>query len=111
MRDDSEPIRLPANFIGIEDEARLQGFAGHLMAHGCAARWQWRRVDGIAVELSIFAIDPDGASLLAAISRDSSRDVYRASDRDAAVFVEGTLEKVMTIVDRLARASVPESPA
>lgn len=103
-------VNLPKNFIGKEDELRLESFGAHLISHGCATRWHWSRERGIDVAFEIFA---GGAKerLMWYIVRDSKRDAFIAQDPEGAAVVEGALDHVMAVVDRLARSARGDAPA
>jgi hypothetical protein len=103
-------VSLPDNFIGKDDEQRLESFGAHLIAHGFATRWHWTRERGIDVA---FEILKGGAHerLLVYFERDRERDAFRAKDGGGTLVAEGTLDHVMAVVDRYARASSEDLPA
>lgn len=103
-------VNLPENFIGKEDELRLESFGAHLISHGCATRWHWSRERGIDVAFEIFT---GGAHerLMLYIVRDRKRDAFVAKDPEGAAVVEGALDHVMAVVDRLARSARGDAPA
>jgi hypothetical protein len=96
-------IRLPDDFIGKDDEARLESFGGHLIAGGLATRWHWRREAGIDVAFEVFYGGADERPLLT-VTRDRERDAFVAKDGAGRVIAEGTLDRVMASADELARA-------
>jgi hypothetical protein len=110
--DEGKVIWLPRDFIGKEDEARLESFGGHLIAHGSASRWHWERSAGIDLAFLIFAHEVGGdEQLRAKIGRDSGAHSYFAEDDTGRIFARGHLEAVMTVVDQTIRGAGPVSPA
>jgi hypothetical protein len=103
-------VNLPENFIGKDDEQRLESFGGHLIAHGRATRWHWNRERGIDVAFEIFA---GGARerLLMFIVRDREHDKFVAHDGGGGFIAEGALDHVMAVVDKLARSEQNDQPA
>ena len=95
-------INLPEDFIGKEDERRLESFGGHLIGRGYATRWHWNREHGIDVAFEIFRGGADEA-LFASIRRDREQDIFCATDAAGRNIGEGTLDHVMAVVDELAR--------
>lgn len=106
---DDKLVRLPRDFISKTDESKLESFGAHLIAHGAATRWHWQRSNGIDTAFSIYRGGPN-EELLVDIARDSSRDVYYATDADGKTLTKGSLEAVMTVVDAMARSARPEAP-
>jgi len=97
----SEIVTLPDNFIGKEDEQRLESFGARLISRGWATRWHWNRERGIDVAFEIFT---GGASerLIVSIVRNRERDAFLAKDAAGGFVAEGALERVMAVVDKLA---------
>ena len=100
---------LPHDFIGKEDEARLESFASHLIACGFATRWHWERSRGFDVSMELYR---GGANeeLIASIRRDSSRDLYYAKDASGRRIVEGSLDRIMLTLDAVASTRRPDPP-
>lgn len=107
---DAKVVKLPTDFIGKKDESRLESFGGHLIAHGAATRWHWRRSNGIDLEFEIYRGGAE-EELLVCIARDRNHDIYLARDASGKEFTQGSLESVMTIVDAIARSARPEPSA
>jgi hypothetical protein len=103
-------INLPSDFIGKEDEQRLESFASHLIAHGRATRWHWNRKSGIDVAFEVFRGGAD-EELLVTIKRDRKEDAFHARDGNGRDLAHGTLDHVMAVIDRAAALSRPEGPA
>lgn len=103
-------VRLPDDFIGKEDEVKLESFGAHLIARGAATRWQWLRSGGFDVELEILRGGRD-EELLARIGRDRSRRVFYAIDAWDQRIAEGPLDRVMAVVDAVARSDRPDPSA
>lgn len=103
-------VRLPNDFIGKAEEVKLESFGAHLIAHGAATRWHWRRSNGFDVEFEVFRGGSD-EELLVRISRDKSRSTFHAVDASGGRVAQGSLEHVMTVVDSIARSDRPEPPA
>jgi hypothetical protein len=106
-------IRLPGNFIGVEDREKLESFGGHTIAHGRATRWDWSDDDDGD---DVFEIYTGGAvnNLTACIKRDRERDRYIARDAAGQKIAAGALEHVFTELDRyFARlhGERPDTPA
>jgi hypothetical protein len=106
---DDNVVKLPSDFIGKTDESKLESFGAHLIAHGAATRWHWRRSGGVDTAFLIYR-GGRNEKLLVSIARDSSRDVYYANDPNGRKLTKGSLEAVMTIVDAMARSGRSESP-
>lgn len=106
----TEIINLPDDFIGKEDERKLESFGGHLVGRGYATRWHWNRDQGVDVAFEIYR---GGAKeeLLASIRRDRDKDLFCAVDAAGRSIVEGSLEHVMAGVDGLASALHDQGPA
>jgi hypothetical protein len=94
----SEIIRIPDNFIGKEDQVRLESFGGHEIAHGRATRWHWAKDDNGARVFEVFRGGAD-EQLVVRISRDREHDSYRAYDARQHLLAEGPLERVMAVLD------------
>lgn len=103
-------VRLPNDFIGKEDEIKLESFGGHLIAHGAATRWHWLRARGFDVEFEVLRGGSE-EELLVRIGRDRRRRVFYAVDASGQRVAEGLLEHVMAVVDSVARSARPEPPA
>lgn len=103
-------VELPDDFIGKEDEARIESFGAHLIAHGCATRWHWNREHGVDVGFELFRGGPD-EELLFAIKRDRANDVFYVLDAAGKRVEEGKLDHIMAVVDALARAGRGDGPA
>jgi len=95
-------VELPDDFIGKEDELRIESFGSHLIAHGYATRWHWRREHGVDVAFELFRGGPDEEFLLA-IKRDRAKDLFYALDAAGNRIEEGKLDHVMAVVDALVR--------
>lgn len=106
----SDVVTLPRNFIGKEDELRLESFGARLIAHGWAARWHWNRDRGFDVAFEIFTGGTD-PRLWVAVVRDRDKDVFAAKDAAGRIVANGTLDHVMAVVDRLAQAARRDGPA
>lgn len=102
-------VKLPDDFIGKEDEVKLESFGAHLMEHGVVSRWNWRRLNGIDVAFLLYQGAPH-ARLMACIGRDRRRDLFYADDAQGRRLREGTLEAVMASVDAYARSPHPAYP-
>lgn len=100
----TEIINLPDDFIGKEDERRLESFGGHLIGRGYATRWHWNREHGVDVAFEIYRGGAD-EELFAAIRRDREQDIFCAVDASGRNIGAGTLDHVMAVVDGLARAA------
>ncbi len=111
MSDGPVVRRLPRDFIGKEDQAKLESFAAHLIAHGWATRWHWLESEGVDVEFLIYGGGGPGEELMARIARDSARDIFHAENALGRRLGEGALEAVMTAVHQAARNRQPEPPA
>ena len=103
-------VNLPPNFIGKDDEQRLESFGAHLIAHGWATRWRWNREHGIDVAFDLF-IGGAQERLFVSISRDSGHDKFIAQNARGGVLDDGPLDHVMAVVDKLARAAHRDEPA
>ncbi|HEX5419584.1 MAG TPA: hypothetical protein VFY39_06270 [Gammaproteobacteria bacterium] len=103
-------VNLPENFIGKDDEQRLESFGAHLIAHGRATRWHWNREHGIDVAFEILA-GGTKEHLVVSIVRDRKRDRFVAKDARGAVVGKGALDRVMAAVDRLAGMHQGNQPA
>ncbi|HEU4618562.1 MAG TPA: hypothetical protein VFV10_10995 [Gammaproteobacteria bacterium] len=103
-------VNLPANFIGKDDEQRLESFGGHLIAHGCATRWHWNREGGIDVAFDVFRGGSE-ERLFVSISRDRQHDKFIARNARGRLVADGPLDHVMAVVDKLARSSHRDEPA
>lgn len=95
-------VNLPENFIGKDDESRLESFGAHLIAHGRATRWHWNREHGIDVSFEILA-GGRKERLVVSVVRDRERDRFIARDPGGSVLAEGPLDHVMAVVDKLGR--------
>jgi len=106
-------IRLPGNFIGIEDREKLESFGGHTIAHGRATRWHWGKdVDGD----DVFEIHTGGAddALAVCIDRDRKLDQFTARDAAGHTIASGALEHVFAELDRYfahLHGEGPDTPA
>jgi hypothetical protein len=91
-------IRIPDNFIGKDDQARLESFGGHEIARGRATRWHWGKDDNGA---GVFEVFRGGSHerLVVRISRDRENDQFRAHDAAQRLLAEGPLERVMAVLD------------
>lgn len=96
-------IDLPEDFIGKEDQQRLESFGGHLVSHGCSSRWQWNRERGFDVAFEIFRGGP-AEELFVSITRHRGEDVFYATDAARKVLARGSLEHIMAVVDQAAAA-------
>jgi hypothetical protein len=103
-------VDLPDDFIGKEDEARLESFGAHLIAHGWATRWHWNRDHGIDLAFELFRGGSD-ERLMLAIRRDRAKDAFYVCDADGGRVDEGKLEHVMAVADSMARTARRSGPA
>jgi hypothetical protein len=103
-------IELPHDFIGPEDQARLESFGAHLIASGLATRWHWNRAHGIDVAFEIYRGGAD-EQLFCAIRRDRDHDVFYAQGGNAGLRDRGKLEHVMAAVDAAAHAAHGDAPS
>jgi len=103
-------IDLPDDFIGKDDQRRLESFGGHLVSHGRSSRWRWNRERGVDVAFEIFQGGPH-EELLASITRHREEDVFYATDAAGRVLARGSLEHVMAVVDQAAAARHGGLPA
>lgn len=97
-----EVVRLPDNFIGKEDQARLESFGAYLIVHGLATRWHWNRRRGIDVAFELFRGGADEVRIFC-IERSRANDVFVLSDGEGRALERGKLDHIMTVVDRAAR--------
>jgi hypothetical protein len=102
-------IELPQDFIGMEDQARLESFGGHLIARGLATRWHWNRSHGIDVAFEIYRGGVD-ETLFCSIRRDHAHDVFYVHGGSANLRDRGKLDHVMASVDAAAHAAHDDSP-
>ena len=102
-------IELPRDFIGLEDQARLESFGAHLIARGLATRWHWNRSHGIDVAFEIYR---GGANevLFCSIRRDHEHDVFYVQSGSANRRDRGKLDHVMAAVDAAAHAEHDDPP-
>jgi hypothetical protein len=99
--------RLPGNFFSKVDQARLESFAGHEIAHGRATRWRWRQTDAG----ESFALLGDGADLcIAAVVRDRAAGCFRAYDGERRELANGDLAHVMAALEHYLTARHGEPP-
>ena len=103
-------IELPDDFIGKEDEARLESFGAHLVGHGWATRWHWNRDHGIDLAFEVFR-GGSNEELFLAIRRDRAKDVFYVCDAVGRRVEEGKLEHVMAVADSMARTLKRSGPA
>lgn len=103
-------VNLPPNFIGKDDEQRLESFGGHLIARGCATRWHWNRERGIDVAFDVF-VGGSQERLMFSIVRDRKHDKFVAKNAVGAQIADGTLDHIMAVVDKLARSEHRDEPA
>lgn len=103
-------VKLPDEFIGKDDEARLESFGAHLIAHGIATRWHWRRLRGIDVAFEIYRGGAE-EELFVSIKRDRRNGVFTVKDGYGRLIDAGTLERIMTTIDAQARRGNWDPPA
>lgn len=103
-------VSLPTDFIGKEDEQRLESFGAYLISHGLATRWQWRRENGIDTGFEILQ-GTQGDELVCTIRRDARRDTWYVADPDGGTVDEGELEQLMAFVDERLKGPPPRAPA
>lgn len=103
-------VELPSDFIGREDELKLESFGGHLIARGCASRWHWNRKHGVDVAFELFRGGAEESPLVT-IKRDRAKDVFYVLDASGRRLEEGKLEHVMSFVDERARSRRGDTPA
>jgi hypothetical protein len=103
-------IDLPDDFIGNDDQRRLESFGGHLISRGYSSRWGWNRERGVDVAFEIFWGGPD-EKLFVSITRHRVEDVFYATDAAGTVLARGSLEHVMAVVDDAAAARHGGLPA
>lgn len=103
-------VQLPRDFIGTEDEHRLESFGSHLIGHGCATRWHWNRENGIDVAFEIFRGGAEEA-LVFVIKRNRDKGAFYVTDAMGNRLEEGKLDHVMAFIDEMAKATRPDAPA
>jgi hypothetical protein len=103
-------VNLPENFIGKDDEQRLESFGAHLIARGRATRWHWNRERGIDVAFDIF-VGGSQERLFVSIVRDREHDKFIAKNARGRFVGDGSLDHVMAVVDKLAGSTRRDEPA
>lgn len=91
-------IKLPDNFIGLEDREKLESFGGHSIAHGRATRWRWGRDQHGDDVFDIFRGGAD-ERLAAHLTRDRKLDSFCAHDQQGKQIASGELEHVLAALD------------
>lgn len=106
----TEVVHLPDNFIGKDDQEKLESFGSHEIARGRATRWHWTKT---AQGGDAFEILRGGAQeqLVTRVRRDRKRDVFSAHDRDGRLIAEGTLDHIMAVLDAELARLHGEEPA
>ncbi len=97
-----EIVRLPENFIGKEDQARLESFGAYLIVHGFATRWHWTRCRGIDVAFELFCGGAHELRLFC-IERSRELDAFVLCDGQGRALERGKLDHIMTVVDETLR--------
>lgn len=105
-----EIVRLPDNFIGKEDQARLESFGAYLIVHGFASRWHWTRRRGIDVAFEIFRGGSEEKHLFS-IERSRAQDAFLVRDDEGRALERGALDHIMAFMDQRVRRSNPENLA
>lgn len=106
----TDVVHLPDNFIGKDDQAKLESFGSHEIARGRATRWCWTRDDKGG---DAFEIRKGGARevLVVRITRDRKRDLFSAHGPDARLLAEGALDHLMAVLDAELARLHGEEPA
>lgn len=95
-------IALSDNVMSKADRLRLESFAAHLVAHGCAARWDWERRRGLDMTLQLYKGRGDDEPMVY-FRRSRADRAFFARDSAGRVIAQGDLPHVLTVVDRFAR--------
>jgi hypothetical protein len=95
-------IALADNVMSRADRMRLESFAAHLVAHGFAARWDWRRKRGLDMTLQLYKGRTDDEPMVCFRHSRANR-AFCARDAAGRIIAQGELPHVLTIVDRFAR--------
>lgn len=105
-----EIVRLPDNFIGKDDQARLESFGAYLIVHGLATRWHWTRRRGIDVAFDIFRGGADETRMFS-IERSRARDAFLVRDDAGNALERGKLDHIMAFINQRVRGPGPEGLA
>lgn len=84
------------------DRQRLESFASHLVARGCAARWSWHGRSGHDMTLQLYKGRGDSDPMVY-FRRSRAKRAFCARDAAGRVIAQGDLPHVLTVVDRFAR--------
>lgn len=103
-------VNLPDHFIGREDEQKLESYGAHLIGHGYATRYHWKKENSIIVAFEVYRGGADEAFLFA-IRRNQEGDYFYLEDAGGIRAGRGTLQHVMAVGNDLARAMRGGTPA
>jgi hypothetical protein len=103
-------VQLPRDFIGKDDEQKLESWGAHLLARGRATRWKWTREHGFDVAFEIFIGGVD-EMLAFSIRRDQRNDIFYVTDRKGRIMDNGRLDRIMATVDIFAQQLQGDQPA
>lgn len=103
-------VNLPSHFIGKEDEQKLESYGAHLISHGYATRYHWKKENGIIVAFEVYRGGAD-EEFLFAIRRNQEGDYFFLEDANGAHAGRGTLEHVMAVGDDTAKVTRGDAPA
>jgi hypothetical protein len=95
-------IALSDSVMTKADRLRLESFAAHLVAHGCAARWDWQRKRGLDLTLHLYKGRTDREPMVY-FRRSRTDRAFCARDAGGRIIAQGDLPHVLTVVDRFAR--------
>lgn len=103
-------VRLPDDFIGKDDQSKLESFGAYLISHGWATRWHWNRQRGFDIAFEIYIGDAHRPPSFT-IKRDHENDVFYAADARGKEIRRGSLDAIMTEIDSLAQSPPDNLPA
>lgn len=92
-------IRIPENFIGLEDREKLDSFGGHSIARGRATRWHWGKTEQGDDLLELYRGGAD-EQLTARITRSRDQDAFFAHDEHGKLISSGELDHLLAELDR-----------
>lgn len=95
-------IPLSDSLMTKADRLRLESFAAHLVAHGCAARWNWQRSRGLDMTLQLYKAWTDREPMVY-FRRSRANRAFCARDAGGRIIAQGELPHVLAVVDRFAR--------
>ena len=92
-------IHIKDNIISRKDQHKLESFGSHTIVHGRATRWHWSYDD---THEAVFEIFRGGANeqLAIRVYRDRKHDIFNATDDSGKTIVSGTLDHVMSALDK-----------